>query len=99
MLSLLHSTLVFRHTLRMADADSVLEAAEFASILPEKARIISLPRWYPDIVALHIYAMGRLSGHEYSLVPLAARQFLWMVRISLKTRLQMILAWFFEFVK
>ncbi len=47
----------------MADADSVLKAAEFAYVFHENAGIISLPRWYPVFVALHIYAMERLFGH------------------------------------
>jgi hypothetical protein len=70
-----HSTLDLRCILRMADTDSVLEAAEFVSVLPENAGIPFLPRWCPVPVAVHTYAMDRLFGHEYSLVLLVACQF------------------------
>ncbi len=59
----------------MADADSVLEAADFVSFFPENAGIIFLSRWCLVPVALQINAMDRLFGHEYSLAPLIACQF------------------------
>ncbi len=52
----------------MADADSLLEAAEFASVFPENAGILFLPLWCLVPVVLHIYAMYKLFGQEYSLV-------------------------------
>ncbi len=76
----------------MADADSVLEAAEFESVFPENAGILFLPPWYPVFVVLHTYAMDRLFGHEYSLVPLVACQFPRVAQNLVKTRLHRILA-------
>ncbi len=77
----------------MKDADSVLEAAEFASVYLESAGILFLLPWYPVSVVLHIYATDRLFGHEYSPVPLVECQFPRVAQILVKTRLHKILAW------
>jgi hypothetical protein len=79
----------------MADADSVLEAAEFASVFLENAGILFLLLWYPVPVVSHIYAMDRLFGHEYSLVPLVECQFLRVAQILVTTRLHKIPAWWY----
>ncbi len=89
--SLHHPTLDLRCILRKADEDSVLEAAEFASVFPENAGILFLLPWYHVPVALHIYAMHRLFGHEYSLVQLVVCQFSRVAQILVKTRLHKIL--------
>ncbi len=68
--SIHHPTLDLRCILRMADADSVLEAAEFVSVFPGNAGILFILRWCPVLVAVNTFAMDRLFGHEYSLVPL-----------------------------
>jgi hypothetical protein len=77
----------------MADADSVLEAAEFASVFPENAGILSPLLWFPVLVVSHIGAMGRLFGLEYSLVPLVGCQFPRVVQFPVRTRHHRILVW------
>ncbi len=90
-----HPTLDLRCILKTADADSVLEAAEFASVSPEIAGIFSLLRWCLAFVAVHTYAMDRLFEHEYSLVPLVVCRFPRVAQTLEKTRLHKILAWWY----
>ncbi len=90
-----HSTLDLRCKLRTADADSVLEAAEFASVFPENAGILFLLRWCLVLDVVHTYATDRLFGHEYSLVPLVVCRFTRVAQIFVKTRLHKILAWWY----
>ncbi len=87
-----HSTLNLWCILRTADADSVLEAAEFASVFPNIARILYLLRWCPVSVAVHTYAIDRLFEHEYSLLPLVVCRFPRGAKTFVKTRLRRILA-------
>ncbi len=90
-----HPTLDLRCILRMADADSVLEAAEFASVFPEIAGILFLLWWCPVLVAVHTYAMERLLEHEYLLVPLVVCRFPRVAQTLVKTCLHRILAWWY----
>ncbi len=93
--SLHHPTLDLQCILRTADADSVLGAAEFASVFPENVRILSLLRWCLVLAAVHTFATDRLFEHEYSLVPLVVCRFPRVAQILVKTRLHKILAWWY----
>lgn len=77
----------------MADADSVLKTAVFASVFPENAGILSLLLWFLVPVVSHIDAMERLFGLEYSLVPLVGCQFPRVVPFPARTRLHKTLVW------
>ncbi len=70
----------------------MLVAAEFASVYPESAGILFLPRWCLVSVAVHTYAMDRLFEHEYSLAPLVVCRFPRLAQTLVKARLHRILA-------